>query len=226
MLESIVKIRDKIEKFALKPSFVFVVCLIAFIFHALAWDVAGLLIFAFCGGLFFVFFDDCRPALTVLFFTIFVVSTQNSTGFPPESGTNIYFRPDYYLRKSTIIPLVFGGCFLFGCIIFRCIKRRENFLTAESLVPLAAVSLSLVLSGVLSAKQYHYGESLLFSLIGVVSYLGLYAVLSGVTDCFDGLLDFAMTLFSGVTLIISLEIIYVYFLNMLPPFEQILFSPL
>ena len=219
MLESIVKIRDKIEKFALKPSFVFVVCLIAFIFHALEWDVAGLLIFAFCGGLFFVFFDDCRPALTVLFFTIFVVSTQNSTGFPPESGTNIYFRPDYYLRKSTIIPLVFGGCFLFGCIIFRCIKRRENFLTAESLVPLAAVSLSLVLSGVLSAKQYHYGESLLFSLIGVVSYLGLYAVLSGVTDCFDGLLDFAMTLFSGVTLIISLEIIYVYFLNMLPPFE-------
>lgn len=219
MLESVKKIKDKIEKFALKPTFVFVVCLIAFVFHALAWDLAGLLIFAFVGGLFFAFSDDCRPALTVLFFTIFIVSTQNSTGFPPKSSTNPYFRPDYYLRNSTIIPLVFGGCFLFGCIIFRCVKRRENFLSAKSLVPLIAVAVSLVLSGVFSAKEYHYGESLLFALIGVASYLGLYAVLSGVTDSFDGLLDFAMTLFSGVALIISLEIIYVYVLNMLPPFE-------
>ncbi len=219
MLESVVKIKDKIEKFALKPTFVFVVCLIAFVFHALAWDLAGLLIFAFVGGLFFVFLDDCRPALTVLFFTIFVVSTQNSTGFPPQSPTNPYYRPDYYLRNSTIIPLVFGGCFLFGCIIFRCVRRRENFLTAKSIIPLIAVSVSLVLSGVSSAKEYHYGESVLFSLVGVASYLGLYAVLSGVTDCFDGLLDFAMTLFSGVALIISLEIIYVYILNLLPPFE-------
>lgn len=219
MLESVIKIKNKIENFASKPSFVFVVCLVAFVFHALAWDLTGLLIFAFVGGVFFVFFDDCRPALTVLFFTIFVVSTQNSTGFPPGNVTNNYFRPDYYLRKSTVIPLVFGGCFLFGCIIFRCIKRKENFLTAKSLVPLSAVALSLVLSGVLSAKKYYYGESLLFSLVGVASYLGLYAALSGVTDCFEGLFDFAMTLLSGVALIISLEVVYVYVLNLLPPFE-------
>ena len=63
MLESVVKIKDKIENFALKPAFVFVVCVVAFIFHALALDLAGLLIFAFCGGLFFVFLDDCRPAV-------------------------------------------------------------------------------------------------------------------------------------------------------------------
>lgn len=213
MLESVKKIKDKIEKFALKPTFVFVVCLVAFVFHALAWDLAGLLIFAFCGGLFFVFFDDCRPALTVLFFMIFVVSTQNSTGFPVKD------RPDYYLRNSTIIPLVFGGCFLFGCIIFRCVKKRENFLTAKSLVPLIALSVALVLSGFVAAKKYHYGESLLFSLVGVASYLGLYAVFSGVTDSFEGILDFAMTLFSGIALIISLEVLYVYVLNLLPPFE-------
>lgn len=213
MLESVVKIKDKIENFALKPAFVFVVCAVAFVFHALALDLAGLLIFAFCGGLFFVFLDDCRPALTVLFFAIFVVSTQNSTGFPVKD------RPDYYLRNSTIIPLVFGGCFLFGCIIFRCVKKRENFLTAKSLIPLFALSVSLVLSGFVAAKKYHYGESLLFSLVGVASYLGLYAVFSGVTDSFEGIFDFAMTLFSGVALIISLEVIYVYVLNLLPPFD-------
>lgn len=214
MKENLLKLKQKTESFATKPAFIFIVCAVAFLFHALAFDLAGLLLFAFVGGLMLVFLDDARPALTVIFFTIFVVSTQNSTGFT-KWGTGV----GYYERKSVLIPLITGGCFLVCCMIARCVRFRRNFSSAKLWLPLAVLSLSLILSGITSVEKYFYGESVLFGLIGTASYLGFYLLLTGITDGFDGLADYAMTLFSGVTLIISLEVIYVYFLNLLPPFE-------
>lgn len=214
MNENLLKLKQKTESFATKPAFIFIVCAVAFLFHALAFDLAGLLLFAFVGGLMLVLLDDARPALTVIFFTIFIVSTQNSTGFT-KWGTGV----GYYERKSVLIPLIIGGCFLVGCMAVRCVKFRRNFASAKLWLPLVVFSVSLVLSGVSSAAKYYYGESVLFGLIGVASYLGFYLILTGITDGFDGLFDYAATLFSGVTLIISLEVIYVYFLHMLPPFE-------
>ncbi len=208
------EIKNKIEKFATKPSFVFVVCAVAFIFHALAFDVAGLLLFGIVGGIFLVAFDDSRPALTVILFTIFIVSTQNSTGFPTSSHEGCY-----YYRKSTLIPLAVCGCFLVGCMAVRCVKHRKNFASAKFTLPLVAVSVSMLLSGVVGAAENDYGKSVLFSLIAVGSYLGLYVALTGIIDGADGLLDYSMTLLSGIALIISLEVLYVYFLNLLPPFE-------
>lgn len=208
------KIEDlakKIEEFATKPAFVFIVCAVAFFFHALALDLVGLILFALAGGAFLVAFKDVRPALTVIFFTIFVVSTQNTTW---PKGVS-----DFYFKTSTIIPLAICGAILVACMIFRCVKHRENYRGAKSILPLAALSLSLVLSGVIPAGSNKYGESILFALIGVASYLGLYLILTGIVDGFDGLLGYAMTLFSGVALIISLEVVYVYILNLLPPFE-------
>lgn len=202
---------NKIEEFATKPAFVFIVCAAAFFFHAFALDLVGLILFALTGGAFLIAFKDVRPSLTVIFFAIFVVSTQNSTW---PKGVS-----DFYFRTSTIITLVICGAILIACMVFRCVKHKENYRGAKSILPLAALSLSMILSGAIPAGSNRYGESLLFGLIGVASYLGLYLLLTGIVDGFDGLFDYAMTLFSGVALIISLEVVYVYVLNLLPPFE-------
>lgn len=211
MEKTISEYKNKIEEFAVKPAFVFVVCAVALFFHALALDLVGLILFALAGGTFLVAFKDARPALTVIFFTIFVVSTQNTTW---PKGVS-----DFYYRTSTIISLAICGAFLIACMVYRCVKHKENYRGAKSILPLAALSLSMVLSGVIPAGSNKYGESLLFGLFGVASYLGLYLILTGITDGFDGLLEYAMTLLSGVALIISLEVVYVYLLNLLPPFE-------
>lgn len=210
MGKTISEYKNKIEEFATKPEFIFIVCAVAFFFHAFALDLAGLILFAVAGGVFLVAFEDVRPALTVIFFTLFVVSTQNSTW---PKGVS-----DFYFRKSTIIPLVIFGVFLVACMVYRCVKNRENYRGAKSALPLAALSLSMILSGVIPAARNFYGESVLFALMGAATYLGLYLVLTGIIDGRDGLFEYAMTLFSGVALIISLEVLYVYFLNFLPPF--------
>ena len=111
MEKTISEYKNKIEEFATKPAFVFIVCAAAFFFHALALDLVGLILFALAGGAFLVAFKDVRPALTVIFFTIFVVSTQNTTW---PKGVS-----DFYFRTSTIIPLAICGAILVACMIFR-----------------------------------------------------------------------------------------------------------
>ena len=139
MEKTISEYKNKIEDFATKPAFVFIVCAAAFFFHAFALDLVGLILFALTGGAFLIAFKDVRPSLTVIFFAIFVVSTQNSTW---PKGVS-----DFYFRTSTIITLVICGAILIACMVFRCVKHKENYRGAKSILPLAALSLSMILSG-------------------------------------------------------------------------------
>ena len=43
MREMFSDMKNKIERFAAKPAYVFIVCMIAFAFHAFAFDAAGMM---------------------------------------------------------------------------------------------------------------------------------------------------------------------------------------
>lgn len=204
-------IKNKTEYFATKPAFVFIVCTVAFVFHAFAFDLAGIMTFAIAGGLCYILFDDVRPALTLTFTAVFIVSTQNSPGYGNWS--------DYYFKPQILTPLIISAAFLFLCMTARCILRRENFLTAKSLIPVAVFSLSMLLSGIGNVSENHYAESVLYALYAVLTYLGLYVLFSGAVDRGEGLFDYAATLFSGICLLIAIEIFYVYILNSFQPFD-------
>lgn len=203
-------IKNKIEYFATKPVFVFIVCLVAFIFHALAFDLAGIMLFAIAGGICYVVLRDVRPALTLTFTAVFIVSTQNSPGYGNWS--------DYYFKPQILTPLIISAAFLVLCMVIRCIIKRKNFLTAKSLIPVAVFSLSMLLSGIGNVSENHYAESLLYAFYAVLTYLGLYVLFSGAVDGFEGLFDYVATLFSGICLLIAAEIFYVYILNSFQPF--------
>ena len=203
-------IKNKTEYFATKPAFVFIVCTVAFVFHAFAFDLAGIMTFAIAGGLCYIIFDDVRPALTFSFTAVFIVSTQNSPGYGNWS--------DYYFKPQILTPLIVSAAFLFLCMTVRCILRRKNFLTAKSLIPVAVFSFSMLLSGIGNVSENHYAESVLYALYAVLTYLGLYILFSGAVDRGEGLFDYAATLFSGICLLIAMEIFYVYILNSFQPF--------
>ena len=101
--------KNKIERFAAKPAYVFIVCMIAFAFHALALDAAGLVLFAVTSGIFLVVFDDPRPAFTVIFCTVFVISTQNSSGHYDDEAV-------YFFKPEILTTLIVAGAFLFAVI--------------------------------------------------------------------------------------------------------------
>ena len=204
-------VKNKIEYFATKPAFVFIVCLVAFVFHAFAFDLAGIMLFAIAGGLCYILLGDVRPALTLTFTVVFIVSTQNSPGYGNWS--------DYYFKPQILTPLIISAAFLVLCMVIRCIIRRKNFLTAKSLIPIAVFSLSMLLSGIGNTSENHYTESVIYALYAVLTYLGLYVLFSGAVDGFEGLFDYAATLFSGICILIAAEIFYVYILNSFQPFE-------
>lgn len=212
MREKFLDIRNKIERFAAKPAYVFIVCMIAFLFHALAWDAAGLVIFAVTGGLFLVIFDDPRPALAVIFCTVFVISTQNSNGHYNDEIV-------YFFKPNILITLIVAGAFLFACMMIRCVKNRKNLLSMKFIIPFAIFAVTIFFSGINNVVKYDFGRNLIFVFGQIASYLGFYVVFSCIVDDVDNLHDYIATLIAGIAFLNILEVLYVYFLNMLPPFE-------
>lgn len=211
MVEALQKIKNVIERSAVKPYFVFAVCFAAFIFHCLAWDLVGILSFAVIGGLFFVWLDDVRPAFTLVFTAVFIVSTQNSFGYGDRS--------DYYLT-APVLPLIIAAfIYVVSCMAVRCVKRKYNFLTAKSFMPILILSVSMILSGVGNVNENKFFESVLYALTAVFSYLGIYLLFSGVIDSTDWIFEYFSTLFTAICILIAAEICFVYILNVLPPFE-------
>lgn len=211
MREKFLTIKNKIESFAAKPAYVFIVCMIAFVFHALAWDAAGLVLFAVTGGLFLVIFDDPRPALAVIFCTVFVISTQNSNGHYDDEIV-------YFFKPHILITLIVAGAFLFACMVIRCVKNRKNLLSMKFIVPFAIFAVTIFFSGINNVVKYDFGRNLIFVFGQIASYLGLYVVFSCIIDDVDDLHDYIATLIAGIAFLNILEVLYVYFLNMLPPF--------
>ena len=204
--------KNKIERFAAKPAYVFIVCMIAFVFHAFAWDAAGLVLFAVTGGIFLVIFDDPRPAFTVIFCTVFVISTQNSSGHYDDETV-------YFFKPEILTTLIVAGAFLFACMMIRCVKNRKNLLSLKFIVPFAIFAVTIFFSGINNVVKYDFGRNLIFVLGQIASYLGLYVIFSCIIDDFDDLHDYFATLIAGIAFLNILEVLYVYFLNILPPFE-------
>ena len=98
VIQKVKKLKDGAERFCSSKTFIFVVALITFIFHAMALDFWGIAIFAFASALFFTVFRDFRPGMTILLSAIFIVSTKNSPGY--GTGEN------YYLNPKILYPLM------------------------------------------------------------------------------------------------------------------------
>lgn len=190
-----------IERLSVSAVFPFIVALIAFGFHALALDLAGIITFALFASFAFLFFKDCRPAITVVATVIFIVSSKNSPGYGYEGD------PDYYSQPSIIIPIICVGAVLIISMIIRAIKNRQNLKMGKLYIPLSILALVIILSGV--GRKY-YSESFFFGLLMGLSYLGMYVVLTGCIDSFDGILDYIATLLSALSLLIALEVLYLY----------------
>ena len=142
--------KNKIERFAAKPAYVVIVCMIAFAFHACAFDAAGLVLFAVTGGIFLVIFDDPRPAFTVIFCTVFVISTQNSSGHYDDEAV-------YFFKPEILTTLIVAGAFLFACMVIRCVKNRKNLFSLKFIVPFAIFAVTIFFSGINNVVKYDFG---------------------------------------------------------------------
>ena len=211
MKEAVLNMRGKTEELLCMPQYIYIVCLAAFIFHIFALDLIGIMTFAILGGLFLVLFDDVRPGFTLIFTTIFIVSTQNSPGY----GTG----DEYYAKPEIVYPLFVALGFAVLCMAIRTVIKRKNVLDGKTYIPFALLSVVMLLSGLGHPEQNFYKESLIYAVIGVFSYLVLYVLFTGCIDRSEGLFDYVATLMTALCLLISLEVLFVYILNMFPPFE-------
>ena len=211
MKEAVLKVCEKTEELLCKPQYIYIVCLAAFIFHVFALDLIGIMTFAIPGGLLLVLLDDARPGFTLIFTTVFIVSTQNSPGYGVGD--------EYYAKPEILYPLIVTLGFVILCMAIRTVIKRKNLLDGKSYIPFALLSVVMVLSGLGHPEQNFYKESLIYAAFGVFSYLVLYVLFTGCIDRFEGLFDYVATLMTALCLLISLEVLFVYVLNMLPPFE-------
>ncbi len=211
MKEAVLNMRGKTEELLCMPQYIYIVCLAAFIFHIFALDLIGIMTFAILGGLFLVLFDDVRPGFTLIFTTIFIVSTQNSPGYGKGE--------EYYAKPEIIYPLLVTLGFVVLCMAARTIIRRKNLLDGKSYIPFALLSAVMLLSGIGHPEANFYKESLLYAAFGLFSYLVLYVLFTGCIDRSEGLFDYVANLMTALCLLISLEVLFVYVLNMFPPFE-------
>ena len=189
----------KAEQFCCSHAFIFIVVGIAFVFHALALDLLGIMLFGLSAAVGFLVFKDCRPSLTVTATAIFIVSTKNSPGY--TAGENYYANPEIY------IPIIITVCILVVAMAIRCIINRQNYKKARLYIPMAILLVTLTLSGI---GQIYYDESFAFGLLMGVSYAGFYLLFVGVINKFDGIMDYISTLLSALCLLIAVQVLYLY----------------
>lgn len=195
--------KDGMERFCSSKSFIFIVALITFIFHALALDFWGIALYALSAALFFTVFKDFRPGLTILLSAIFIVSTKNSPGY--GTGDN------YYTNPKILYPLIGVVAVAVIALAVRCVRYRKNFLSGKSYIPLLILALALTLSGV--GRQY-YKQSFSFGLLMGLTYVGIYALLMGTVEKHDELLDYLATLLSAICLLIAVQVAFLYFMHL------------
>ena len=203
-LQKMKNVKDTAEKLCSSKAFIFIVALVAFVFHALALDIWGIALFALTAALFFTVFDDFRPGMTILLSAIFIVSTKNSPGY--GTGDN------YYLTPKVLYPLICVVAVLIVAMIVRCVRRRKNFLTGKSYITLLILAVALTLSGV--GRKY-YSQSFSYGLLMGLTYVGLYVLFVGVVEKVDGLLDYVATLLSALSLLIAIQVAYLYLVNII-----------
>lgn len=194
-------LKQKAEQFCTSNAFIFLVASVAFVFHALALDLIGIVFFALSASVAFWIFKDFRPGLTITCTAIFIVSTKNSPGYGYEGD------PDYYSNPWVLVPIIIAGVILIASMAVRCVKNRENYKHGKLYIPLAILAVAITLSGV--GRKY-YGESFLFGLAMALSYIGIYLLLIGCIDKFDGLFDYIATFLTVLALLISVQVVFLY----------------
>lgn len=202
VIQKVKKLKDGAERFCSSKTFIFVVALITFIFHAMALDFWGIAIFALASALFFTVFRDFRPGMTILLSAIFIVSTKNSPGY--GTGEN------YYLNPKILYPLIGVVAVLVVAMLVRCVRYRKNFLSGKSYIPFIILAVALTLSGV--GRQY-YKESFTFGLLMALTYVGLYVLFIGTIEKTTDLLDYVATLLSALCLLIAVQVAFLYFMH-------------
>ncbi len=202
--KKVLKIRDKVEGFCLSTQFIFIACLMAFVFHALALDLVGILSFAISAAISFLVFKNGRVGITFVTIAIFNVSTKNSPGYMFEGSPNYYFTP------AVLIPLICAVALVIVAMVYRCIKNRKNYKYGKSYIPLGVLAVITTISGI---GQEYFLESFGFAILMGLSYVGIYMLFVG---CVDGeeLLEFISILFTALALLISLQIAFLYFKQM------------
>jgi O-antigen ligase len=190
-----------VEKFCTTRPFSFGVVGLAFIFHALAVDLYGILIFGLLASLAFLFFKDGRPGITLATCAIYIVSKKNSPGYMYEDSPNYYFQP------HVLIPIICIACLMIGTMIFRCIKNRSNYKTGKMYIPLIVLSVGIILSGI---GRAYYLESLAFGGLMALSYVGIYLLFMGCLNEFDGMFDFMATLLTAVAFLVAMQVALLY----------------
>ncbi|MBE5742054.1 MAG: O-antigen ligase family protein [Clostridiales bacterium] len=205
-IEKLRFIKDGVEKFCVSTKFPFLVAFVAFVFHALALDLVGIMTFAIFASIAFLIFKDCRPALTVTLTAIFIVSSKNSPRYQFEGD------PEYYMQPSVYIPLACAVIVLIATMIFKCIKNRKNYKIGKSYIALLVLATVITLSGV--GRKY-YGQSFVFGLLMALSYLGIYLILTGAFDNFDGILNYIATLLSALSLLIAMQVAFLYVVHII-----------
>lgn len=195
----ILAIRDKVESFCVKDAFPFIVALVAFVFHVLAWDLTGIVTLALSASIAFVVFKDGRPAITIAIMTVFVVSKEYGPGF--KYNDNIYGEPRVYVTLLVVIGIV---------LITTAIKAVRNvgsLKRSKLLIPLGVLSLSILLSGV---GQKYYVEGLPFASLIAFSFVGFYVILSTSLKDTQDVIAYAEVLLSAVALLVSLSVAHLY----------------
>ena len=195
---------DKIAEFSRTGYFVFGVGALTLLFHVFAWDLFGLLFFIALICLSLLFIDEYRTWLTLFANVLFIVSTQNSPGY--GDGSNYYTRPDI------LYTLISAVAVMIACMIYRTVKDRKNLKDGKMFIPMGVLCLALLLAGV---GQKYYLYSLKATLMMSAALIGVYCVFTATIKREENTWEYFSTLFAELCLLIALEVVFVYFLNIL-----------
>ncbi len=199
---------DGIESFCSAEWYPFAVVGVAFLFHAFALDLAGIVFFAAAGITLLLLSDGCKASLPVLLSIVFIVSTQNSPGY--GRGEN------YYATKEVYVPLAVTAALLFSVILFRTVKNlREEKKRGKKTALLfllfpVLLGVSFLTAGV---GGNYYPQSALFGGVQTFFFVLLPAFFFAVLGK-DADFDFLSRTLSALCLLVSLEVAFVYFLNL------------